>query len=129
MTRTPPPATLELERRPQVNKTSIVEDAGQMTVMLSPIVNEGYWAYRVKLTETQAVVGFPKFTTIGIGFAREDADWNTNLPYTEAPYDIVKHIWTNHGDSIPDDDVVWFDTVAAAVAIIQNAVYEDGGPA
>lgn len=51
-------------------------------IMITPALNEDYWAYRVRLSEKQAIVGFPKFGTIGIGFAVEDDDWNTNLPYS-----------------------------------------------
>jgi hypothetical protein len=122
-----PPATLGLERRAQQNATAILADSEHnVTTMFSPMVDENYWAYRVRLTDTQAVVGFPKFFTIGIGFAREE-DWNTNLPYTSDAEDIAAHIWHNHGDSIPDTPE-WKQTVTAAIAIIQNAIYEDGGP-
>jgi hypothetical protein len=122
-----PPETLGLERREMGNRTSIVGDEEHGTIMLAPMVNEGYWSYRVRLTDTQAIVGFPKFITIGIGFAVEDASWNTNLPYTQDAERIADHIWHNHGDSIPDTPE-WKQTVTAAIAIIQNAIHEDGGP-
>lgn len=65
--------------------------------MMTPMVNEDYWAYRVRLTDTQAIVGFPKFATVGIGFAIEE-DWNTNLPYTCTAEEIYDHIEHNKGD-------------------------------
>lgn len=105
---------LRLERRDQEDKTP---NAGGM--LMTPPIDEDYWAYRVRLSGTQAVVGFPKFGTIGIGFAVED-DWNTNLPYTIEAEAILKHIRHNKGDgSIRDEDV------HLAIQLIQEAVYED----
>ena len=40
-------------------------------LMITPPLDEDYWLFRVKLYEDQAIVGFPKFGTIGIGFAQE----------------------------------------------------------
>lgn len=108
---------LVLERRDQANKTL---DLGM--VSMSPAVDENYWSYRVRLTERQSVLGFPKFGTVGIGFALEEVDWNTNLPYVCPTDAIVKHIVRNRGDeSITDADI------AAAVSLIQHAVCEDRG--
>jgi hypothetical protein len=118
-----PPATLGLERRGQVDETPTYTE-GDRVILFTPPVGEDYWTYRVGLTEGQAVIGFPKFGTIGIGFAVEE-DWNTNLPYTQTAEAITDHIWHNHGDSIPDTPE-WRITVTAAIAIIQNAIYQDG---
>jgi hypothetical protein len=108
---------LKLERRNQADKTPILGGG----VMLTPAIDEDYWAYRVRLSAEQAVVGFPKFGTIGIGFAVEE-DWNTNLPYTCATESIFGHIEDNKGDdSISDDDV------RAAIALIQQAARKDRG--
>ena len=63
------------------------------TLMITPPLDEDYWLFRVKLYEDQAMLGFPKFNTVGIGFAQEE-DWNTNLPYTcdaQQIYDHIKH--------------------------------------
>lgn len=88
-------------------------------IAVTPPLNESFWAYRVVLTESQAVVGFPKFSTIGIGFADEE-DWNTNLPWTSNAEEIAAHIADNKGDdAITDEDVV------AAIRLIQAAVAED----
>jgi hypothetical protein len=85
-------------------------------LLMTPPVGEDYWSYRVMVGRRQAVIGFPKFTTIGIGFAREE-DWNTNLPYIAETEKIFQHIKHNKGDgSISDDDV------RAAIAMIQDAV-------
>jgi len=117
---------LYLERRAQRDATPAyaVDDS---IVLFTPPVSADYWAYRVRVAEGQAVLGFGKFGTIGIGFAVED-DWNTNLPYTQDTDAIVNHIWHNRGPNLADNE---YDrnTVRAAVAIIQNAVREDGGPA
>lgn len=102
--------TLTLETRDQANETPA---AGG--VMLTPLVREDYWAFRVKLSDTQAIVGFPKFTTIGIGFAVEE-DWNTNLPYTCDAEHIYGHIAHNKGD-----DAITREDCIAAIRMIQDA--------
>lgn len=108
---------LVLERREQQDDTMNI---GPLS--LTPAVSGDYWSYRVRLTEKQAVLGFPKFYTVGIGFAVED-DWNTNLPHSCNVHQILDHIWHNAGDpSIKRDDVL------DAIAMIQNAVAEDWEP-
>lgn len=110
-------AELTLERRDQAAGGHVGNG-----IAVTPALDENYWSYRVRLTDTQAVLGFPKFWTIGIGFAVEE-DWNTNLPYTSDAAEIADHIGHNKGDdSISDDDVI------AAIRLIQAAVAEDGGP-
>lgn len=105
---------LVVERRGQEDKTLSVG-----MVSLTPFVNEDYWAYRVMLSDTQAIVAFPKFSTIGIGFAQEE-DWNTNLPYTLPAVQIWEHIKHNKGDeSIADEDCL------RAVEMLRDAIYED----
>lgn len=102
--------TLTLERKDQRNHT--VAGAG---IMLTPMIDEDYWAYRVRLSETQAIVGFPKFMTIGIGFAVEE-DWNTNLPYICSAQEIYDHVKHNKGDdSISREDCI------KAIEMIQEA--------
>lgn len=110
--------TLTLERRSQVDRTTTL-GADRATVSLTPRIDEDYWTYRVRLTETQAVVGFPKFSTIGIGFAVED-DWNTNLPYKCDTEQIVVHICHNAGDP-----AITPLMIAEAVDLIRRAAYED----
>ncbi len=91
---------------------------GDGRVMITPPINEGYWMLRVPLSDKQAIVCFPKFTTIGIGFQREE-DWNTNLPYTCEAKEIFDHISHNKGDdAIADGDCV------KAIAMIQDAIRE-----
>jgi hypothetical protein len=109
---------LTLERRDQQNKTKVVEGGG-VGLMVTPTLGEDYWAYRVRLSGRQAIVGFPKFMTIGIGFAVEE-DWNTNLPYTCSTEEIFNHISHNKGDdAIADDDV------RNAISLIRDAAAED----
>lgn len=104
---------LVLEKRSQADKTVRVG-----IVALTPSVGEDYWSYRVMVGETQAIVAFPKFSTIGIGFAQED-DWNSNLPYTLPAERIFDHIKHNKGnDSIADDDCL------RAIRMIQDAINE-----
>jgi hypothetical protein len=73
--------------------TTFTLDSGA-ALMITPPIDEDYWLFRVKLFEDQAVVGFPKYNTIGIGFAQEE-DWNTNLPYTCDAEKIYNHISHN----------------------------------
>lgn len=64
------------------------------TLMITPPLDEDYWAYRVRLKHGQAIIAFPKFGTIGCGFAKEE-DWNTNLPISRKAEEIYEHIKHN----------------------------------
>ena len=108
---------LQLERRDQPNETLLFAEG---LAMVSPINDEDYWTYRVVVGEHQAVVGFPKFSTIGIGFAVEGDDWNINRPYTTDTDVIWQHIRCNKGDeAIPDEWCI------EAIQIIQAAATAD----
>lgn len=85
---------LELEYRDEFSKNTGNFIAGGIMVMMTPEIDEDYWLFRVKLFKDQAIVAFPKFGTIGIGFALEE-DWNTNLPYDCTSEEIYKHIRVN----------------------------------
>lgn len=88
-------------------------------VQITPPINEDYWQYRVRVSETQAIVGFEKFSTIGIGFAQEE-DWNTNLPFpcpVEKIYDHIKH---NKGDAR-----IRRETCLRAILMVQLAATQD----
>lgn len=76
-------------------------------------------AFRVQISENQAVVGFPKFGTIGVGFDAED-DGNTNLPYSVRPALIADHI--DHNRCAGGDEAVPRDVVLAAITLIRDAV-------
>lgn len=103
---------LTLEIRGQADKTAVGNG-----IVLTPPIGEGYWSYRVCLSDKQAIVGFPKFFTVGIGFAVEADDWNVNLPYTSSAEEIYEHIVCNKGDdSITREDCV------TAIEMIQQAV-------
>ncbi len=106
--------TLILERRDQQDETAHIGG-----LMLTPCPDEDYWSYRVRLTDKQSVVGFPKFSTVGIGFAVEE-DWNTNFPFTCTAEETCDHIWHNAGDPS-----ITREAVIAAIRMIQAAVAED----
>jgi hypothetical protein len=109
---------LILEVRDQGNETAVIGDSAS-AVALTPLPGEDYWSHRVRLSDTQAVLGFPKFSTIGIGFAVEEADWNTNLPFHCPTDQILDHILDNKGDEeIADADV------REAIRMIQLAVID-----
>lgn len=116
---------LQLERRKQPDLSQVAPG-----LLMTPPLGDEYWTYRVVVSAVpgdgpwrdrpQAVVGFPKFFSIGIGFAHEVADWNTNLPSNCDTEEIFQHIRRNKGDdTIADDDV------RAAIRLIQEAVAED----
>lgn len=79
---------------------------GNVSLMITPPLSEDYWVFRVKLFKDQSLLAFPKFSTIGIGFAQEE-DWNTNLPYTCTSTEICEHIYHNKQyDEITKDQVM-----------------------
>jgi len=90
--------------------------AGNASVMITPAINEDYWSYRVQLGGGQAIVGFPKFSTVGIGFAQEE-DWNSNLPFRCSTATIWRHIAHNKGAATATDEECQkaIDMVAEAV--------------
>jgi hypothetical protein len=87
-------------------------------ILFTPPLDGDYWAFRVQVSEGQAVVGFPKFSTIGIGFQHEE-DWNTNLPYTCDTEMIYKHIRHNKGDARIDKA-----TCIRAIEMVQQEASE-----
>lgn len=111
------PGDKVLESRVQQDKT---RRAGG--IVITPAIEPDYWTYRVRLSETQAIVGFPKFFTVGIGFAEEE-DWNTNLPYTCDAEEIYEHIAHNKGDdSISRGDCI------DAIRLVQRVATADREP-
>jgi hypothetical protein len=110
---------LILEIKNQEDKTLSLS-SGHQVILATPSLDENYWSYRVRLSENQAVLGFPKMMTIGIGFEKEAEDWNTNLPWWAPSDKILKHIIVNKGDSsIKDKDVL------TAIKMIREAVYQN----
>jgi hypothetical protein len=88
---------LVLENKNQANLTPTVNTKHGGTIMMTPPIDESYWQYRVVLSKKQAIIGFPKYTTVGIGFQVEE-DWNTNLPFSCSAEKIYNHIKHNKGD-------------------------------
>jgi len=97
---------LELEFRNKFKPKQPVFKIGENSVIMTPKIDEDFWVFRVKLIKDQALVAFPKFRTLGIGFALE-SDWNTNLPYDCEPEEIYKHIRCNRRyDGIKKSDCI-----------------------
>ncbi len=117
---------LTLERKAQEDETGAVGLGDGATALFTPPIDEEYWEYRVIVADGQAVVGFPKFFTIGVGFAVEDESWNTNLPYKVEAEGILSHIWLNHGENLPDNDESRA-RVLEAIKLIQDAATKDHG--
>ena len=98
---------LTLQINDRFIKADTTLDIGNHRLMITPPLDSDYWIMRVPLSDKQAVVAFPKFTTVGIGFQYEDDDWNVNLPYQCEAREIYNHIRRNKGDdSIPDESCV-----------------------
>lgn len=112
--------TLEVREGTELDSCEFMSAQGAR-IAITPAIGEDFWAFRVKLSDTQAILGFPKFFTIGIGFAQE-SNWNTNLPYTCDAEKIFGHIEENKGDdNIPDSDCLKaIRLIQAAAATIQS---------
>lgn len=70
-------------------------EVGATVIMFTPAISEDYWIMRIKLFRNQALVAFPKFGLIGVGFAVEKGSWNTNLPYQTPADHLYRHIECN----------------------------------
>jgi len=113
---------LTLEVRDQDDSTGLfVSREGTAMAMVTPDIGSDYWQYRVVLSDSQAVLGFPKFGTIGIGFAVEDEDWNLNLPYRCKADKIAAHIDRNRTKGLRRAKVV------EAIKLIQAQAHADRG--
>ena len=108
---------LILETKEQPNKSPMKNQAGHL-IMMTPPISEDYWLYRVAVGDNQAIIGFPKFNVIGIGFQIEE-DWNTNLPKSEGAEAILNHIWHNRGKG--NDGPEFRERCLQAIRMIQTA--------
>jgi hypothetical protein len=81
----------------QINEKAVkdVTKVNEYVFVMRPDVTEN-WIARVPLANGQALIAFPKFGTVGIGFEKE-TDWNTNLPVTCSATTIYDHIKHNKG--------------------------------
>jgi hypothetical protein len=95
---------------------------GGGVVLVTPPLDEAYWHFRVRLSDRQAIVAFPKFGVVGIGFQYEE-NWNTNLPSDCDAQEIFAHIKHNKADdSIPDA------TCIEAILLLQETISGEGRP-
>lgn len=111
-----------MELRIEVNGSCVKDNAplniGGKTVLVTPPIDEDYWMMRVPVSDRQAIVCFPKFFTVGIGFQHEE-DWNTNLPYSCDATQIFNHISHNKGDETISDEIC-----IKAIEMLQGAIRE-----
>ena len=106
---------LQINSRAVNDNTRSLEGTG---VMITPAIDKNFWLYRVPVSDKQAIVGFPKFGVIGVGFQHEE-DWNTNLPTSTDAVEIYDHIKHNKGDAkIPRARCI------EAIQMIQRAVLD-----
>lgn len=101
----------------EVNKNETNESPSDGVVIITPDGDDNNWMFRVSLTKTQSIVGFRKFTTIGIGFAVEDERAYVDLPYIMPAHDIFNHIKINKGDDDISDEAC-----IEAIKVIQAGV-------
>ena len=106
---------IELEFRDDFYGKTHTFRNGDAVIMITPPIDEDYWTFRIKLYKDQALLAFPKFGTMGIGFAIEK-DWNTNLPYCCSAENIYKHIKCNKKYK-----EITKKTCIEAIEILQNA--------
>lgn len=99
-----------------VKANDVLRGPNGAVALITPPLTDEYWLLKVRVSENQAVVGFPKFTTIGVGFQFEE-DWNTNLPWSVEAERICDHIFHNAGDP-----AITRETVIAAIRLIQGHV-------
>jgi hypothetical protein len=86
--------TIEINSNFKPQNCQVTTPAGGK-IMFTPPLNANYFIARVPLFQDQAIVLFPKFGTIGCGFAVEEKSWNTNLPIACPAEEIFKHILKN----------------------------------
>jgi len=105
----------------QINSRAINDSSRSLAgtgVMITPSIDENFWLFRVLVSDKQAIVGFPKFGVIGVGFQHEE-DWNTNLPTGTFAIEIYDHIKHNKGDAkIPRSRCI------EAIMLIQKKVLD-----
>jgi len=70
---------IELNRKFIRAKDRFVAPDGKARLITTPPLDKDYWSVRVPLSKSQAIVAFPKFLTIGIGFQIEKASWTVSL--------------------------------------------------
>ena len=84
------PAKLCVEFNPKFQRAH--DTVGSL--IITPPIDEDYWIARAVLFKDQAIQCFPKFYTVGCGFAQEE-DWNTNLPLQVPAQELYQHIKHN----------------------------------
>jgi len=91
-------------------------------VFVTPPLDDTFWLARVVVSKDQAVVAFPKFGQIGIGFQHEDKDWNTNLPYTCYAEKIYNHIRINRRSARREKCITAINALQLWASDYRNAV-------
>ena len=107
---------LKLEVRKNFIKDHMTEVLASRGILITTPTNEDFWLFKVPLSNGQAVVGFPKFRTIGIGFLKEEYDWNCNFPYTTDAKETYEHIKDNRRPAKERKP-----TIIKAIKMIQEA--------
>lgn len=109
---------MKIEINQDFVKDSDQADLERAGIGVTPPIFGDYWKYRVAVSRNQAIIAFPKFFTIGIGFQREDEDWNCNLPYTCDTVKIYEHIRHNRKNARREKCI-------KAIELIQEQIRRD----
>jgi len=86
---------IEVDPNCEDQSLRVFDSSGEFIFTVTPQSKGGRrWLFRVKLKYDQAILGFPKMGTIGIGFAKEE-DWDFNVPCEESVDVIFDNIKSN----------------------------------
>jgi hypothetical protein len=107
------------ELRVEVNQSHVDQTVvmGGGMVLVNPTVGEGYWALRVQVAKTQAVIAFRKFGMFGIGFQKEKS-YDCNLPWCCGTSEIYNCIACNRARANPE-------VCKKAIRLIQETIFRN----
>jgi len=106
---------LKLEINSEFVTDKVCAQLESVGIGVTPPIFGDYWICRVAVSKKQAIIAFPKFFTIGIGFQHEDKDWNCNLPYSQRAEKIYEHIRHNRKNARRSDCI-------GAIELIQQYI-------
>jgi hypothetical protein len=107
---------LKLRRRAEEDQTRVGPN-----LSIGRSGGDDYWAYRVDLSDKQALIGFPKHGTIGIDFLHNRGE---DLPYSVNPERLADFFAP--GRLLGGDAVIPREHVIRAIKMIREAVVEHG---
>lgn len=107
---------LKLRRRAEEDQTQVAPN-----LSIGRSGGDDYWAYRVDLSDKQALIGFPKHGTIGVDFLHNHGQ---DLPYSVNPERLADFF--SRGRLLGGDETMPRANVIHAIKMIREAVVEHG---